>query len=415
MGGGLFRHGFPQRKRYRISPTRLFRLHGWFEDGSCPDSSRRLRRRRFIYNLVIMRHQHASDGRDFVYALLGHWTADLEGVGADGKVGKIVKVDYTKSKAEVYREVAIATLQGQGNSSNPQDLLALNTVRHRPGWDRSMSLREFPSWVTQWDDGARQNVIPLYDTFSASGARRQDVTFSADERVLTLKGVIVDTIKNVSDEIPANSFRHVNLTAEDGRQHHAATARLLFQSWHELCGSGGRLDSRVDYWPAVEDGAIKAVGRTGASALWAYMETLSGMLFMDKKWARMDADTRAAHMAAYLVDAFPHEVTADGDTSIPDLARRGNAAAFTTSVFIIAQSMRFATTVRRGLYVLAPKVIEEGDVLCVLFGGATPYILRRRGPRWLLVGECFACGMMFGEGIEMLQRGEAEEMAFDIE
>lgn len=416
VADGLFRHGVLQRKKYRISPIRFLRLHGWFEDGSSPDSSRSRRRRRFICNLVLMRHQQASDGRDFVYALLGHWTADVEGAGADSTVGKIVEADYTKTKAEVYREVAIATLQGKGDPSGAQDLLTLNTVRHWPGWDHPRNLREFPSWVTQWDDAARQNVIPLYDSFSASGARRPaGMSFSADGRVVVLKGAIIDTIKSVSDELPAESFRNVNLTAEDVRQRHAETARALFQPWCELCGSGGRLDSLVEYRPALENGAVRSLGRTGASALWAYMETVSGMLFTSEEWAREDAGTRAAHMAAYLVGAFPQKVRADGDASILEMAENGNAEVFTTSVYIIAQSMRFATTVRGGLYVLAPTAVKKGDVVCVLFGGATPYILRRHGSRYLLVGECFAYGMMFGEGIELLERGEVEEMSFNIE
>lgn len=120
-------------------------------------------------------------------------------------------------------------------------------------------------------------------------------------------------------------------------------------------------------------------------------------------------------MAAYLVGTFPQKVRADGDASILEMAEKGNAELFTTSVYIIAQSMRFATTVRRGLYVLAPTAVKKGDLVCVLFGGATPYILRRHGSRYLLVGECFAYGMMFGEGIEMLERGEVEETSFDIE
>lgn len=265
-------------RRYSLATNRFLRLHGWFEDGHDLDSPRLRRRRRFIYNLVNMRRQKASDGRDFVYALLGHWTANVKGAsGPGGEVGKIVEVDYTKTKAKVYREVAIATLQGHGDSSHPQDLLTLNTVRHRPGWDRPGSLREFPSWVTQWDDGAKLNVIPLYGTFSASRHRLPpEVGFSSDGRVLTLRGVIVDTIKSVSGEIPANDFHNVDFAAEGGQQRHVAAAQLLFQPWHELCGSGGRLDSRIEYRPAVEDGAIRTVGRVNASALWAYMETVLG-------------------------------------------------------------------------------------------------------------------------------------------
>lgn len=364
-----------------------------------------------------MRRQKASDGRDFVYALLGHWSANVEGsLGPDGEVRKIVEVDYTKTKAEVYREVAIATLQGHGKSSRSQDLLTLNTVRHRPGWDCPRSLREFSSWVTQWDDGARQKVIPLYDNYSASRhVTSPEVGFSTDGRVLTLRGVVVDTIKSVSVEIPAESFSDVNFAADGGQQRHAAAAWLLFQPWREFCGFGGRLDSRIEYRPAVEDGAIRTVGRANASALWAYMETVSGMLFMSRREAHKDADTRAAHMAAYLAGAFPESMRADDDATISELAKKGDAEWFTESVYTFAHRMCFTTTERRGLYVLAQTAVKEGDVLCVLFGGTTPYILRRRGSTWLLVGECFAHGMMYGEGIEMLERGEVQEMSFDIE
>lgn len=419
MTRGLFRHGAPKWMMYMYirSPRTILRLHRWFEDGNVLDTPRRPLRRRFIYNLLMMRKQKASDGRDFVYALLGHCSANVEGsLGPDGEVRKIVEVDYTKTKAEVYREVAIATLQGHGNSSRPQDLLTLNTVRHRPGWDSPRSLREFPSWVTQWDDGARPNVIPLHNPYSASRHRAPpEVNFSTDGRVLTLRGVIVDTIKSVSGEIPAEEFRDVDFAAYGGQRRHAAAAWLLFQLWSEFCDSGWRLDSRIEYRPAVEDGAIRTVGLTNASALWAYMETMSGMLFKSKRVARKDADTRAACMAAYLTRAFPERIIWDGDATISELAKKGDALGFTKSVYAFTQGMCFATTVRRGLYVLAPTAVKEDDVLCVLFGGATPYILRRRGSTWLLVGECFAYGMMFGEGIEMLERGEVQEISFDIE
>lgn len=106
---------------------------------------------------------------------------------------------------------------------------------------------------------------------------------------------------------------------------------------------------------------------------------------------------------------------ADDDATISELAKEGNAELFANSVYVMAHSKCFTTTMRKGLYVLAPTAVKEGDVLCVLFGGATPYILRRHGSSWLLVGECFAYGMMHGEGIEMLKRGEVEEMSFDIE
>ena len=65
---------------------------------------------------------------------------------------------------------------------------------------------------------------------------------------------------------------------------------------------------------------------------------------------------------------------------------------------------------------LAPTAVKEGHVLRVLFGGATLYILRRHGSSELLVGKCFAYGVMLVEQVcEMLERGEVREMSFDVE
>lgn len=73
-----------------------------------------------------------------------------------------------------------------------------------------------------------------------------------------------------------------------------------------------------------------------------YMETVSAMLFKSEKWAL------GARVAAYLVGAFPKNLRAGGDASILELAKKGNAEVFTTSMYITAQSMRFATAVRMG-------------------------------------------------------------------
>lgn len=53
-------------------------------------------------------------------------------------------------------------------------------------------------------------------------------------------------------------------------------------------------------------------------------------------------------------------------------------------------------------------------MLRVLFGDAMSHALERRGSRRLLVGDCFTYVTIFGEGVEMLERGDVEEMSIDI-
>lgn len=73
----------------------------------------------------------------------------------------------------------------------------------------------------------------------------------------------------------------------------------------------------------------------------------------------------------------------------------------------------FGTTARR-LLGSGPEGTLPGDVVCIIMGARTPFLLRpdtecvghQAGRRWKLVGPCFVYGLMYGEGLSM---GEPEE------
>ncbi|KAI0114019.1 hypothetical protein GGR51DRAFT_505248 [Nemania sp. FL0031] len=69
---------------------------------------------------------------------------------------------------------------------------------------------------------------------------------------------------------------------------------------------------------------------------------------------------------------------------------------------------------RKGYYVLGPGIMAPGDIVCVLFGGKLPFCLRPCGRRYLLVGECYVHGLMEGEAMQLVDRGELSEKVFDI-
>jgi hypothetical protein len=46
-----------------------------------------------------------------------------------------------------------------------------------------------------------------------------------------------------------------------------------------------------------------------------------------------------------------------------------------------------------------------GDVVCVLFGGTVPFVLRRSGDDFRLHGEAYVYGVMNGEVIDQLDAG----------
>lgn len=63
---------------------------------------------------------------------------------------------------------------------------------------------------------------------------------------------------------------------------------------------------------------------------------------------------------------------------------------------------------------LGPMAIQEGDILCVLFGGSVPYVLRAEGEFYRLVGECYVHDLMNGEAIASMEKGELEKRWFKV-
>lgn len=63
---------------------------------------------------------------------------------------------------------------------------------------------------------------------------------------------------------------------------------------------------------------------------------------------------------------------------------------------------------------LAPTEAETGDMVCVLFGGETPFILRPMDEHWLLIGDCYIHGIMDGEAVADAEKKEKIRRTFEI-
>lgn len=63
---------------------------------------------------------------------------------------------------------------------------------------------------------------------------------------------------------------------------------------------------------------------------------------------------------------------------------------------------------------LGPMAMQQGDVLCVLFGGSVPYVLRIEGDFYRLVGECYVHDLMNGEAVAAMEEGRLEKMWFKL-
>ncbi len=57
---------------------------------------------------------------------------------------------------------------------------------------------------------------------------------------------------------------------------------------------------------------------------------------------------------------------------------------------------------------MAPRLAQNGDLVCLLFGGQVPFVIRKlHEEQYSLVGECYLQGIMDGETMKMMEDGKS--------
>jgi len=56
----------------------------------------------------------------------------------------------------------------------------------------------------------------------------------------------------------------------------------------------------------------------------------------------------------------------------------------------------------------------EGDLICIPLGCCHPVILRKVEEHYVNLGEAYVDGYMYGEAMEMLERGELKLEEFEL-
>ncbi len=159
----------------------------------------------------------------------------------------------------------------------------------------------------------------------------------------------------------------------------------------------------------------------GETAVFAYLQTLSNggasTASRDgRPYHEIPKTEWLAQGASYLFQAIsaqhllsPEQISSELEAAAKDAdhnkwSRAANGA---------SKNRKLART-EKGYFVLGPKVMVVGDVVCVLFGGKLPFCLRPCGNRFLFVGECYVHGMVDGEALDMMEAGQLWEEVFDI-
>ncbi|CZR59900.1 related to heterokaryon incompatibility protein het-6 [Phialocephala subalpina] len=360
----------------------------------------------FIYELQRARHLRFSDDRDRIFAFLGHFSALSRHPPGCGPVS--IVADYTKTVEQTYTNIAVQILR-----TNPAAacilLASVQHARHSlpscygTGVQADSNLETWlvdghrlPSWVPDWRWSEAIILAEPISPHLAHGSSTAKLKIvREDTLVLRAHGVEVDSIEECSQPLLSRDFYNQKTSKNP-----STTIQRL---WHEICRKKAfnlnekYLDGQgvfFAYMQTLSNGCVQAAGHGGRS----YQD------ISDLVWLR-----KAARYIVEASDDVSEEIKSAARSGEPE----GDHETWSRWAASASEGRVFART-WKGYFVLGPKALEAGDVICVLFGARVPFCLRPIGKRYLLVGECYVHGLMNGEAISLLLRDELHEKIFDI-
>ena len=356
----------------------------------------------FIQVLEQARGVTCTNARDYVYAFLGHPSA-FEAYPGDprpyvnyrwnyftGDRQPIVEVDYGKSVADVYTDLAKAMILYFGN------LTVLSCVHRLPktlqddssenaSQDENVAFAEspkdsdFPSWVPRWD--ITSSAAPLSLGYYYAATRSSGLNFSFLGTDLLLQGHEIDTIV---------WMHSIWADFSEAFYHPASTSTEVVENRLEALWN----TYRFRLWQLKLD--VKADRA-------AFLFTLTAGT-IDSQPAE-DEENRVQFMKN--VAAYELQTCEALGTALNDERKRklevesvgGDSSRFLSDVQQISEgrALFFTKTGRLGL---SHKAIEVGDSVFLLKGAVIPFILRTVGERegrYQLIGEAYTHGVMRGE------------------
>ena len=382
---------------------------------------------RLLELLWRFRDSLATDAKDHMFALVG--------ISSDGG-HPAYRVDYKREVTEIYCSLAWTTI----NQYSSLQILSLAGLQD--------GVANVPSWVPDWTVAPQVWAYGMSfpGAFQASGVTSAMITHDSDDETqpesyqdvfamlkallkhpslpievltpgyaclsdngttLTVLGKCFDTIKTLGTAQTADKIIPVlnNTPTIPDWVRSEWTPQQLQARWSEmLFGESTRAEAET-LTCALSSYPNYITGGTMDNALWRTLicnTTFTGERIPDNfhtnylSWRAMKTMLQSADNT---FDATMREHYAR--SKIFDQVH-GNAIA----------GKRFFTT-RRGFIGLVPSRTAPGDLVCILKGATVPFVLRRQaaGKRYVLVGECYCHGIMYGEA---MRKRELEIREFSL-
>lgn len=308
---------------------------------------------------------NTSDPLDRVYALMG--------MPSFARIEYPKPADYSRSKVELYTDITAWCIR----KTNSLRVLYYN--QHLEEVDG------FPSWVPQWDHKTRYE--PIEDSLTklrwkSSNDTELHVDIDIGSRVIRLTGIEFDVIES-QRRLEGNIQLHPQVSPD----------HPVLEFWEKQ-------KSNPTPYP------------TEDSSLDALSFVLTAGLDQDQRKASKNSTSFKADFTAYL-DRLS-EVAENGTQLCEDKGAEERGDWFNYETLIRNKCYnRTLFSTRKGYLGLGPDC-HKGDLVCLMFGGEVPFVLRPKDGYYQLVGDAYVHGIMDGEAMRLYNPLDKNKRQFEI-
>ena len=329
--------------------------------------------RSFLDVLNSTRRFDATDSRDYLYALMGHQTAQKEGIL------NFLKPDYQRSVVDIYVDFFVDWI----NYNHCADILGYISANDE------IATSDFPSWCPRWDLPPTVSSPLLRpqsrDYFNASGSDNFHLRV-LDRKRIQVSGFIFDGIDAKSRSITLANILRFDDTRTFRRN-------LAIPNFFAAIAEREK-DSPFSY-----DSTWKAFARTADA--WEH--------------GRREKKEQLSNFASYMLDISRNGAVVEESVlrQFETLAALGgDAEDFEIDSLETVNGRAFFTT-RNGYIGIGHNSLKVGDLVCVIFGYKMALLLRPAGNwTYTVQGECYLDGIMDGEAMQMLEHGKFKKQSF---
>lgn len=305
----------------------------------------------------VLRSRDASDPRDKIYGVLGldfNASSDL------------VRSNYSFPVAKVYEDFAMSLI----NSTKRLDILSYIIAEE----DSESTLASFvPDWRSD-DHGwsPRPHLVEAYNAGYSS-----EIIFKAQPGMLSVKGLIVDTIQSVASD-----------SLHDSSTGFVGTPGILDELLDMAADSTQR--GRQDFWIAM-CGGISLEYKHYPLRLTEYSKTNT----LVASYKRIESISQRRYEG---IEQFIRSMEQGKETYLGAVEKLDDSAM--DGALAIAHSLRKGMITDRGLFGFVPLPTKAGDVVAVLTGARVPIILRPGSGCYTVLGDAYVHGIMDGEAMQ---------------